>query len=369
MYASEPTKLFYLPNESPADLQVGPRQAFQELQRQGRISRLDVFSFLHKRRQLGHPAACCELLAAVEAGHPDIIFWQHAGDFDLSEEFLLRLKKIAPRSLLVYHEGDTFSRFYKRYPRSTRAMLRQADVVFQVGLGALQRLAENCGARRIYWVPHVFDCQRVGGSPPPPGRSRPYSAVMIGNLIRFGNLIPPACFVSRYPGGWQRLQLARRLTGLLGDRFAVYGNSWVALPSVRGPLPFAEQSRVIQQSWVSANWDHFPGHSYYFSDRLPIALACGVPHVTNDHPGYDVVLRGCPGLVLAHSVQDAVDGVLYFLSLSRERNLELGAEARQFAYRHFEAGVVFTGLFDKCLEILEERRRLESYARSAHAAA
>jgi hypothetical protein len=349
-----PVSLFFVPNERSGGLQVGPRLAFQELQRSGRISRLEIESLLDGADRVGPEAACRNLIERVGNMQPDIIFWQHAAQQKIDVQFLTKLKSSSPRSLLVYHEGDVYSQVYNRLPVATQLFIRHADAVFLVGLGPLQRLVEKAGARRIFWAPHVFDEQRFG-QPPTQELARQRSAIMIGNLVKFGGFLPPFSFLSRYPGSAERFALARRLSKLLGDDFVIFGKGWPKLSACRGPLPFADQCKAIQQSWVSVNWDYFAGHSYYFSDRLPIALAAGVPHVTTYHSGYDTILRGCEGVVLVKSVQEAVDGVLYILSMTRERNAELGASCREFARKHFEARAVFTNIFQKCLELLESR--------------
>lgn len=346
----EPVKLFYLPNEPYLDFfQVGPRSAFETIAAAGRISDLRVFSFFKEAQRLGGDAqAQRQILSELTSFKPDILFWQHVSGFKLEPQFVQSLRQASPGTLLVYHEGDAYGRVHKRYPPATRSVIGGFDLTFQVALGPAQRLSEGLGAKRVYWTPHSFDAKTFPRLPVPSACSRQHEAIMIGDVIR---RIPG---VWELPGSGERYRLAERLSKLLGSKFAVYGHGWNIRTS-KGPLPYEQQHQAIRRTWVSVGWDHFPGHTYYFSTRLPIALAAGVPHVTSYHPGYENVLRDCPGLILAKTVQEAIDGTLYFLSLDRQKLIDLGAACRDFAFENFEATKVYTTVFDKCLEHLAEK--------------
>ena len=57
----------------------------------------------------------------------------------------------------------------------------------------------------------------------------------------------------------------------------------------------------------------------YTSDRFPISLACGVPHITNYQPSYEHVYQDIPGLFVIKTPDEAVDVALYIMSLPIER--------------------------------------------------
>ena len=346
----EPVKFLFLPNEPYPDFfQVGPRRAFEALAAAGRISELRVFSFLKEAQRLGSETrARGQLLAELASFTPDILLWQHASSFQVERDFVQSLRQASPPTLLAYHEGDAYGRVHKRYPSTTRNFIGNFDLVFQVALGPMQRLSETAGAKRIHWTPHSFDAERFPRLPVPSGCGRPHEAIMIGDVVR---RIPG---IWELPGSGERYRLAARLAKLLGEKFAVYGRGW-DISAAKGALPYEQQHQAIRQAWVSVGWDHFPGHAYYFSTRLPIALAAGVPHVTSYHLGYENVMRDCPGIILAKTVQEAVDGVLYFLSLDRQKLIDLGIACRDFAFENFEATKVYTTVFNRCLEHLGEK--------------
>ena len=100
---------------------------------------------------------------------------------------------------------------------------------------------------------------------------------MIGSrLARWGR-------VSRIPGAVQRAKLIRLLQRRADLRLALYGKGWSGR-GVRGPVTYDRQTVVIRDGLMSVNWDHFPRHESYASDRLPISLLAGRVHVTTAHP-------------------------------------------------------------------------------------
>src|SRR6202012_1118373 len=109
------------------------------------------------------------------------------------------------------------------------------------------------------------------------------------------------------------------LAAIYGNEFALYGEGWRDSISARAPLPFGEQESAIRNSWVSVTWGHFDDYAFYFSDRLPISLAAGVPHVTTYQPGYEDLFAGCPGLYFAQSPDDAIAKVDWLLSKTKRQ--------------------------------------------------
>ena len=81
-----------------------------------------------------------------------------------------------------------------------------------------------------------------------------------------------------------------------------------ALPPVLAVHPWRPNCGA-HTARISANWDHCPGRDGYFSNRLPISLFAGRPHVTT-RPLNTGWLPGpeC-GLHLVDSITEAVDRV------------------------------------------------------------
>jgi hypothetical protein len=130
------------------------------------------------------------------------------------------------------------------------------------------------------------------------------------------------------------------------------GQGWNGEPYSKGKIGFDQQGEVIRDSWMSVNWGQFDEIPMYSSDRLPISLACGVPHITNYQPGYEHIFGKVPGLYTVKSPQEALDVALYILSLPVERRNELGFEAAEYARKHLEASVVYSDIVEVVREQL-----------------
>ena len=175
--------------------------------------------------------------------------------------------------------------------------MAESDITFLVGLGYLADAARAAGAKKVRLAPHSYDSVRFD-QPWNPPRQRPLDAVMIANLHNIKRI--PGLYL---PGGRQRKQLGRAFHQHLGDRFAAYGggSGWKGEAYARGPIRFDQQSDMIRSAWMSVAWDHFDDLPMYSSDRLPISLACGVPHLTNYQRGYEPGFwrhsRACTGFI------------------------------------------------------------------------
>jgi len=345
-------RLLFLPNEldgDPLSGQVGPRAAFAELASQGTITALEIYSFLVRLKQKGAHGALQELLELVVAFEPDVLFWQHVGGFPVDASYLAELRRRAPSMLLAYHEGDAIGRWRKRPPPETRALIAAADLVFAVGLGRQADVMHGYGAREVLHLPHSYDMRF--GTDWTPTRTREFDAVMIANLWR-GRL--PGTYL---PGGRKRLALGRRLSVRLGPRFGIFGRGWDRPVNVQAPVPFADQERTLRRAWISVNWEHFDDYAFYFSDRMPITLAAGIPHVAGYVPGYEHIFKGCPGLYFGTTVGDVADCAEWLLSQPRDRLIGEGQEARVWVARHLSAAVVYHRAFEQCHESLLVKRR------------
>lgn len=341
-------RLLYLPNEGAEGDQVGPRRAFERFHAVGDPSAYLAYSYLMRAKQLGnHRAALDELFNTAREFAPDVIFVQHMTDgYPVDRAYLQQLKTLPSRPRLVLWEGDAFGRHIKTPGATLRAVMAESDITFLVGLGYLADAARAAGATRVRLAPHSYDSERFD-LPWQPPRQRPLDAVMIANLHRIKRI--PGLYL---PGGRQRKLLAKAFHQRLGERFAVYGGGagWSNEPYARGPIAFHQQSDMIRSAWMSVAWDHFDDLPMYSSDRLPISLACGVPHLTNYQPGYEQVFGGIPGLYWFHTPKEAADIALYLLSMPVDRRIELGMAAAEQMRQRFHADKIYGDM----LQIIKE---------------
>ncbi len=340
---------FYVPNEIAEGDQVGPRMAFEKLQREGVFSAYSAYSYLVRQKILNnHQDALAELLETSRIFAPDIIFIQHPGNgYPLDSHYLQTLKNIPGKPKLVLYEEDPYGYLVKRMDATIKAVLAESDICFLGGTGYLAEMAYKAGSKIVRYAPHSFDNKRFGG-PWQPTLRRRLDAVMVANLPCLKRI--PWLYV---PGGRARKSAAKLLYKYLGKRFSVYGGGlgWSGEPYCKGSIPFEKQGELIRDAWMSVNWGQYDKIAMYSSDRLPISLACGVPHITNYQTGYEHIFTEIPGLFLIKKPQEALDVALYILSLTVERRNELGFMAAEYARRHFEASVVYGGIVSVIREL------------------
>lgn len=333
-------RVMYWPNEPahlyPAFTQAGGRAAFAAMLADGTIAALDIYSQRVERARHATAAQFEDAARqAIAAFAPDVLFVQHLAGTDVSEDFWKRLRRERPQVTLVYHEGDAYDQVIKRFDQPIRSVLRHADLVLGCGLGTLSAHLTRYTKNPVGYLPHCFVQSRFATIQPDIAAKK-YDIVMIGNSGRLNKLK-----FLHVPGGRRRAQLATTLSRIYGPRFALFGAGWAHLAAARGSLPFFQQEEALQSGRITANWDHFDKIAYYYSDRLPISLAAGVPHVTSWHAGYDHLFAGCPGLYACKTVPEAVETCRWLLSRPDEDLLAEGLAAREWACDRMEANVVF----------------------------
>jgi hypothetical protein len=339
--------LVYEGGKNATDLDYDSRTAFRELTEDGALSGVTTFSYYAD--WLSHNDASITQKKIIELARnekPDIIFLHHIKQFPVTDEFFKELRAQLPKVCLVYHEGDPYARNIKKVTSSMKCLIRNADLIFWVGLGHLREFAVENGAKRIYLAPHVFDTERFW-TPWTPTTKREFDITMIASSGK-------ARLPFRYlPGGRNREKCVNILTKHFGSRFALYGYGWKPSDSYRGPLPFAEQHQAIRNAWISANWDHFDDINFYASNRLPISMAAGVPHITTNHKGFEYLYKKVPGgLYFANTPAEVADIACYLLSKPAEELIDEGRKAREYAYTHLRATAVYRNVIKKISEFI-----------------
>jgi hypothetical protein len=340
----------YVPNESNEGEQIGPRMAFEKLQQQGVFSDYAAYSYLVRQKALNnHQDALREFLDTACKFQPDVIFIQHPNNgYPMDRSYLQQLKAIASKPKLVLFEADPYGYIVKRMDATLKAVIAETDICYLVGTGVLADMAHAAGAKLIRFAPHSYDSLRFG-QPWQATSTRSYDAVMIANLPVIKGI--PWLYV---PGGRKRKQTAETLHKFLGQRFAVYGSGpgWGNAPYCKGRLDFNKQDEAIRDAWMSVNWGQYDDIAMYASDRLPISLACGVPHITNYQTGYEHVFNNIPGLYVIKDPKEAADAALHILSLTIEQRNELGNRAAEYAKQHLEASVVYSNMVTVIAELI-----------------
>lgn len=334
-------RLLHLPDEQAPGDQVGPRRSFASMAAAGGLSDYRAFSFLVEARRSGVAAMLDALVADVRANRPDLLFWQHVGGLRLEPCTLQRLRQAAPDMKILYHEGDMYGRG-KPVPPATALLMAQADAVALVSRGTMADWARRHGACRVLYCPSAVDTLRFGQ--PWHGSAAPdFDVVMIANRVQ--SRLP----WRRMPGAARRIALAQALDRRHGIRFGLFGAGWRGCRGWQGPLDYAGQEAALRRGRVSVGWNHFDEEAGYFSDRLPIALLSGVPHVANAQPGCEPLFGSAPPFERAASVPAAVAAVDRLLATDAAVLAAMGRQAQQLARRHLLADVVFPRLLADAL--------------------
>lgn len=217
------------------------------------------------------------VLEAMKDSRFDAVLILSPKDFPGTRERFEHLLNLLGSRTLIHWEGDPWGRG-KPLPKPMTWWLARADYVFSVAGQPQVQILLNHGASRVHHCPHVYCHVRFaeGEKHPPPSHTEVGAVMIAGNYAR----IP---LISGMPGSFGRWLLATRFRAARHREFRMYGRGWPS--SWATHVPYTQQLDVIRRGSLSVNWDHYPAHADYFSDRLPISLLAGRPHITTRHPG------------------------------------------------------------------------------------
>jgi hypothetical protein len=322
-------RVLLLTNEEEEDgHHPGQRDGFGLLQRTGSIEAFSSVAPKLIAKSKDADGTLRELLDVIHARRPNVVVQISPQGIPYTDEWFQAVQNADPRPILLHWEGDAWGRWTKPVHPEMRLWWKAADVVFTVAVGKQRDLIERLGGRDVRFIPFTYDHIRYrteeGNEP---DRRGDYSEVVV-----IGNFWGNRYFVSRLPGARQRLRLVRGLQKRGDIPLSVYGRNWTGR-GVRGPIPIDTQAAVARRALLTANWDHFPSHAAFYSDRLAVALLAGRAHVTTLHPSSEWLPGHDKGLFLEPTVGDAIRRVRELLSRPREEVLELGLAGHRWV-RH-----------------------------------
>ena len=268
-------------NERPAGSHPDIYEAFDALVAEGVIADRVVCPYLLRRDagaaddEIGH-----EILTLAREGEADLIVWMHTRDLAVSPSVVEELRGLPSAPVMLYWEGDSYHPVYKPLPAAMLHIMAKCDTVFLPCGGPIVATLEAAGCSDVRYAPSCASASRF----PPVWRPSPsfdWDVVMIGNKVH--SLRPGRTM----PGARRRARLVRVLSRRYGSRFAVFGAGWRG-KSAMGSCRFDEQSDLYRRSTatVGVNNSTYP---YVFSNRLPIALASGIPLAYSRNPGFSEV--------------------------------------------------------------------------------
>ena len=268
-------------NENPLGSHPDLYELFDRLSTDGVISGFDVVPYSLMRAEGHHDQHIVgHILDTLRAGGHELIVWMHTLSLDVDSASLDQIIALPQKPSMVYWEGDSYHTVYNPMPRAMRRLVSRCDhayfmcggsVVRSLGGSTCEvRYAPSCASGTRF--PHVWEAH---------DSSDDASIVMIANSNQ--SRIP----IRRWPGGRERVRIVAALERRYGTRFAVYGSGWRGR-SARGPCEFNDQVAVYRRAVVAVGADNST-LPLAFSNRLPIALAVGIPLLYNDVSSSDDV--------------------------------------------------------------------------------
>lgn len=325
---SDRLRVLLLTNQDTEGESPGQRDAFGHLERAGDIESFTAAAPKIIAQSKGVEGALRELLDLVRVRRPNVIVQITPQGFEFTQDWFRTVTSERDRPVLLFWEGDAWSRWRKPVHPEMRLWWEAADVIFTVALGAQRRLIERYGGRDVRFVPNTYDHIRYAEQEATePAIRGDYSDVAV-----IANWWGKRFFISRMPGARERYRMVRALQNDTRIPLAVYGANWTGR-GVRGPVHYDQQAAAARNALITANWDHFPSHEAYASDRLAILLLAGRAHVTTLHPNSEWLPGRETGLFLEPTVGSAIRRIRALLARPREEVLELGLAAHRWV-RH-----------------------------------
>lgn len=246
----------------------------------------------------------------------------HLGDKQITKRVINYINlSLAKKPIWIYDERDVYGYIRKPLPKTVLKFASYCDLVCVCNFGTMMKRFIKNGSRRIEYLPHCYDYNF--GSEWNPTFVREFDIIMIAN--RSKSKIP---FLSM-PGIKEREQIVLKFAKQFGSKFAIFGKGWDKFPCNKGPINFFDQEKILRNSWLSIGMDHFYTYDGYYSDRLPIALVSGIPHLTYKTPGVDKLFEDKKDLFFFETTEEALSLTQQLLKLPKEELIEMGQVTRK----------------------------------------
>ncbi|MDP4013826.1 MAG: hypothetical protein U0990_02635 [Candidatus Nanopelagicales bacterium] len=272
-------RLLLLTNDREEGLALGPVEGFEALADSGQLGSVSAISHAAGNSRA---ATHARVIAALKDQCPDVILVWTGTMYPATAQQEEELAPLLSSRRVLFWEGDAWGG-RKVHTQASKWWLRRTDLAFSVAGEPQLSMLASMGARQVQLIPHTYSHIQFAAAedapPPPPDLCRLDAVLMGGNYAR----IPG---ITGLPGSAARYRLAAWMRLALGDRFRAYGVGWPRWLS-NGSIPYSRQIDCLRSARLSVNWDHYPSHEGYASDRLAISLLSGRPQVTTLHPKMD----------------------------------------------------------------------------------
>ena len=341
-------KLFYLINEPTLNYQVGYREAVKKLINDGSLSGCFFYSFDVKLKDFdgNWNKVIADIASGISNYRPDAILFAHTCNKPFPPSFFKQIKEnLGYKPVYALDERDAYGRFTKRLPKELLSLSKNCDVTFLSSSGGW--LFEQFKARNKNQVVYLAQgCDDIHfGQEKQPKAKKLYDVVMIGNLLK--SRLP----FHSMPGVNKRELIAKALYKRHGKRFAVFGLGWEKYPFSAGTVPFFEQEKILHSSNLSVGVDHFLNYDQYYSDRLPIALFSGVPHLSWQTPKLNLLFKEGEHIYYYKSIEESVSVSDAILSGKFENADRMALDASALIRENYTEVVRMKKLIQKIYDI------------------
>lgn len=338
----------YLLLNGPMGIQTGIEDGFTGLLKNNVIQQLNWFYYTNYFNLNGKKSTEAKIIEEIAKVQPNLIVIFHISNFPLTKEFIVKIRQCKSNPYIVYDEGDMYGGFNKRVNTNLRVAFGYSDCISLRGLGKWYNYVSRFNKNIIY-TPHHADTARF--------LSEPYIKQIRENEIVFiGNSFNEKIFYKYFwniPGAVRRKNFVKYIDKNIQYKLKTYGANWNKIKSNCNQLPFEEQIKEYQKSWVTIAYEHYPDIPYYFSNRLPMALLAGSLYVCHYHEGYENIFPSNDFIFFFNKNKEAIDIINYLFSLDSEDLLNRSKRARNFALCYFTPQVVWKNFYFNILKKLK----------------
>lgn len=272
---------------------------------------------------------CDRVMQELRAKDPEYLYLIGSpSSLDMPESDFARLLKELSGRIVLYWEPDGWGRG-KRLPSTNRQVMQRADVLLHSGgVENVQALASS--QARVRFTPDTY-CHLTfaAAESAPPEPDTTFDVSMIANNVTRSWIPVPG--LTGLPDSFARWEVARRAHKEFGGQnFHLRGDKWPRRWSV-GRLDFAEQTTTIRSSRISITWDHFRQLPHYASDRLPISLISGRPHLMTQRPGMQWLPVEELAITAYRTPKELIQGAREWLSLPPQDTFKMGLKNWEWA--------------------------------------
>ncbi|MCZ4518053.1 hypothetical protein O4220_05940 [Rhodococcus ruber] len=301
-------RILLVSNERAKGGEAGFRDALARLEDQGLIdSWLTLAPRVQLEAGLQWDSVYPELVAVRKEFRPTTILIMSPKSSPWTED---QVHEFSGNAEVIYWEGDPWESRSK-FTHSMTYWAKRSDRIYTVAGGSQALAFKSYGAQDVRLILHTY-CQ-VQNKKMLTWQGRELDRTSLPDVVTIANrqkLLRPGRPV---PGAAARAVSISQMLRSKKANFEVYGENWRG-KSARGKIPYELQIPTLRRGLISANWDHYPKHFGYASDRLPISLLAGRVHVTTGHLGMEwldelaefVTLVDRP-LGLRHSVEGVLE--------------------------------------------------------------